>query len=178
MLNINWVSMLKTAFTQLSSWTNMKNTSGANVSSYPGGFKHVLGNALGQSSGNWIDYTFNNETSTLTMGSSTGGFFLLLGASNTEPTAEDYKLGDVLTDYTTISQSHYFNNSNEVYTTSFMTLTRTIQNETAASITIKEIGAYYKYEGNIPIMIAREVIEPVTLQPGEKHSFTMDICVQ
>ena len=41
-------------------------------------------------------------------------------------------------------------------------------------------SAYANYLNNFTgtMMLAREVIEPVTLQPGEKHSFTMDLCVE
>lgn len=66
------------------------------------------------------------------------------------------------------------------FSSSIMTITRVIRNTGNAPLTISEVGLYASYSGGFmgAMMLAREVIEPVTLQPGEKHSFTMDICVE
>lgn len=101
------------------------------------------------------------------------GCYLLIGAGTTPPTIDDYKLDSLVSNYTVLAQTHTVF---EQYGSSVFIITRTIQNPSSAEpLTIKEVGLFGG-SGRQLYMIAREVLdEPVILQPGEKHSFTMTI---
>ena len=105
----------------------------------------------------------------------TYGCRLLLGSGITPPTINDYKLENLVSDYTCITQTHTLFVE---YSASAIMVTRTIQNPSLAEpLTIKEVGLFGA-TGTKLYMIAREVLdEPVVLQPGEKHSFTMTIAL-
>lgn len=106
--------------------------------------------------------------------SSATGVYIVLG---TGATPADISLENVTEDYEIITQTK---DVPLKFSSSIMTITRVIRNTGNAPLTISEVGLYASYSGGFmgAMMLAREVIEPVTLQPGEKHSFTMDICVQ
>ena len=76
-----------------------------------------------------------------------------------------------------LQQTHAFVNDGEKILPNVLDCTRIIRNDSSEPITIKEIGLFVTTNPEC-VLLAREVIEPVTLQPGEKHSFTMDLCVQ
>ena len=97
------------------------------------------------------------------------GMYLLLGSGTTKATPDDYKLDNVESNYTVITQNHtVFTNT---YGNQILVINRIIQNSSDSAITINEQGLC-----GWKIMIARDVLpEPVTLQPGEKHTFTMTI---
>lgn len=106
---------------------------------------------------------------------------MVIGDDDTPATAYDYDLKHTLTSgFDVISQT------STIYTnrldSSFGTITRVIKNTSSDLITVKEIG--YLVSGSIDhnnspiILLAREVLTtPVTIQPGEKYSFTLDLCV-
>ena len=102
------------------------------------------------------------------------GCYLLIGAGATPPTIDDYKLESLISNYTVLAQTH--TTFSEKYSASAFIITRTIQNSnTTEPLTIKEVGLFGG-SGTQLYMIAREVLdEPVILQPGEKHAFTMTI---
>ena len=97
------------------------------------------------------------------------GIYLLLGTGAATATSDDYKLDSIESNYTVIAQNHtVFTNT---YGNQILVINRIIQNTSSSAITINELGLC-----GWQIMIAREVLdEPVTLQPGEKHTFTMTI---
>ena len=101
------------------------------------------------------------------------GCYLLIGAGATPPTIDDYKLESLISNYTVLAQTH---TTFSDYSASAFIITRTIQNpDTTESLTIKEVGLFGGSNTQL-YMIAREVLdEPVILQPGEKHAFTMTI---
>ena len=105
------------------------------------------------------------------------GVYLVLGTGTTPATAADIKLENVTEDYEVITQTK---DSPLTFSSSIITITRVIRNTGNAPLTISEVGLYASLANAFTgaIMLAREVIEPVTLQPGEKHSFTMDLCVE
>lgn len=101
---------------------------------------------------------------------------LKVGENGTPANADDYKILYALSDsfFEVLSQTtSYESNFNGVYAI----ITRVLKNKSTSPMTIKEIGLYVKGEViNDEFMIAREVLdEPVTMLPGEKHSFTMSI---
>lgn len=73
------------------------------------------------------------------------------------------------------SSAIYFNSNNS----SLGTIARTIQNVSSDPITITEIGLWGRtdsYPGEF--LLYREVLDtPVTLAPGKKYTFTIDLCV-
>ena len=107
------------------------------------------------------------------------GICLLIGSGTTEPSHEDYKLVNEITNYEVLSQSIIRNNNKN--DSEFLDITRIIRNNTAQDITVSEIGVCIKTMQNYAcasVLIAREVLEsPVIVKPGEKHSFTMSLCV-
>lgn len=109
--------------------------------------------------------------------SSAAGVYLVLGTGTTPATVADIKLENVTEDYEIVTQTKAIPLK---FSSSMINITRVIQNTGNAPLTISEVGLYASYASAFTgaIMLAREVIEPVTLQPGEKHSFTMDLCVE
>ena len=105
------------------------------------------------------------------------GVYIVLGTGTTPATAADIKLENVTEDYEIVTQTKAIPLK---FSSSMINITRVIQNTGNASLTISEVGLYASYANAFTgaMMLAREVIEPVTLQPGEKHSFTMDLCVE
>lgn len=105
------------------------------------------------------------------------GIYLVLGTGTTPATAADIKLENVTEDYEVVTQTK---DVPLKFSSTIITITRVIRNSSNAPLTISEVGLYANYLNNFTgtMMLAREVIEPVTLQPGEKHSFTMDLCVE
>lgn len=109
--------------------------------------------------------------------SSATGIYLVLGTGTTLATAADIKLENVTEDYEIVTQTKDIPLK---FSSSIITITRVIRNTGNAPLTISEVGLYASYANVFTgaMMLAREVIEPVILQPGEKHSFTMDLCVE
>ena len=97
------------------------------------------------------------------------GIYLLLGSGTTKATPDDYKLDNIESNYTVITQNHTV--FTDTYDNQILVINRIIQNTSSSAITINELGLC-----GWQVMIAREVLpEPVTLHPGEKHTFTMTI---
>lgn len=109
--------------------------------------------------------------------SSATGVYLVLGTGTTPATVADIKLENVTEDYEIVTQTKAIPLK---FSSSMINITRVIRNTGNAPLTISEVGLYASYANAFTgaMMLAREVIEPVTLQPGEKHSFTMDLCVE
>lgn len=109
--------------------------------------------------------------------SSATGVYIVLGTGTTPATVADIKLENVTEDYEIVTQTKAIPLK---FSSSMINITRVIQNTGNAPLTISEVGLYASYANAFTgaMMLAREVIEPVTLQPGEKHSFTMDLCVE
>lgn len=109
--------------------------------------------------------------------SSATGVYLVLGTGTTPATVADIKLENVTEDYEIVTQTKAIPLN---FSSSMINITRVIQNTGNAPLTISEVGLYASYANAFTgaVMLAREVIEPVTLQLGEKHSFTMDLCVE
>lgn len=104
------------------------------------------------------------------------GHWMVFGEGSTPVKSSDISVESPITDgFTVISQT---SNIPYIYSSTAMTVTRIIQNTGSAPITISEVGLYGANGQTTAIMLAHEVIEPITLQPGDKHSFTIDLCVQ
>lgn len=109
------------------------------------------------------DYTFSDQANRL-----------LIGTGDTPESPEDYKLAELTTDYTVLSSTKTLLSD---YGKNAVVYTRVIQageNE----LTIKEQGLVMGLSG-LSVLIARDVLpEPVVLQSGEKHTFTMTISLE
>lgn len=103
------------------------------------------------------------------------GIALVLGTGLTPPKSTDTALELLTEDYEVVTQTKDVPLS---FSSSIVTITRVIKNMGSAPLTISEIGLYAYMSSFGTLMLAREVIDPVTLQPGKKHSFTMDLCVE
>ena len=109
------------------------------------------------------DYTFSDQAHRL-----------LLGTGDTPESLEDYKLAELTTDYTVLSSTKTLSGE---YGKEVVIYTRVIQ-AGESGLTVKEQGLVIGYSGG-NYLIARDVLpEPVTLQPGEKHTFTMTIALE
>lgn len=96
------------------------------------------------------------------------GCYLLIGSGDSPESADAYKLDTLITQYTVLNQNHVFSST---YGGDVLLINRVIENTSDEAFTVKEVGLF-----GTNYMIAREVLtEPVTVQPGEKHTFTMTI---
>ena len=125
----------------------------------------------------WLATILQYSLTTITgEGKTQRGHWMVFGEGNTPIKSSDVSIESPITDgFTVISQT---SNIPYIYSSTVMTVTRIIQNTGSAPITISEVGLYGANGQTTAMLLAREVIEPVTLQPGEKHSFTMDLCVE
>ena len=125
----------------------------------------------------WLATILQYSLTTITgEGKAQRGHWMVFGEGSTPVKSSDISIESPITDgFTVISQT---SNIPYIYSSTVMTVTRIIQNTGSAPITISEVGLYGANSQTTAIMLAHEVIEPVTLQPGEKHSFTMDLCVE
>lgn len=107
------------------------------------------------------------------------GICLLIGSGTIKPSHDDYKLVSEIIHYEVVSQSITRNNNKN--DSEFLDVTRIIRNNTDQDISVSEIGICIKTKQDYAcasVLIAREVLEsPVIVKSGEKHSFTMSLCV-
>ena len=136
----------------------------AKVKTYNGTMSAVGGDYIQSNFSGDLNYTNYPD-------SRVDGCYLLIGSGDSPETPESYKLDSVITQYSVINQTHNFSDK---YDGSALLINRVIQNTSEEAFTVKEIGLF-----GGDYMIAREVLpEPVTLQPGEKHTFTMTISLE
>lgn len=99
---------------------------------------------------------------------------LALGTGQTVATPEDYDLEEIITDYEVVSQSARLMFGDSPSSTAY-TISRTIKNTKEEELTVSEIGLMVHSDYN-DYLLAREVLNPgVTINPGEKHTFTLTI---
>ena len=121
-----------------------------------------ISNFLGFASGNGLDYSAGQSMR------------LLLGSGDSNASIDDYKLESLITDYSVLAHSK---TSIGTYDTLCTVFSRTIQAN--SNITIKEYAVVSVDNSGNTLLLAREVLpEPVVLQPGEKHTFTMTISLE
>ena len=126
----------------------------------------------------WLATILQYSITTITGdGEAQRGHWMVFGEGSTPVKSSDISIESPITEgFDVISQT---SNIPYIYSSTAMTVTRIIQNTGSTPITISEVGLYGANVSTETIMLAREVLaEPITLQPGEKHSFTMDLCVE
>ena len=101
---------------------------------------------------------------------------LRLGTGDASVTPEDYHLDTQSNALTAISHNvTYGDDWNDNFIATYVS---TFKNNTANTVTIKEVGAFYynNYTTNPnPFMVARQVISPREVAPGETVTFTMSV---
>lgn len=129
-----------------------------------------------------LNFTTDKEDTSINMSNDPGlGIRLLLGSGSTPATPDDVNLESTISAYQVVSQTHQLNNG---YGSTILTINRLVKNNTESDISISEMGlfttaSYYGYGSGAAFLLAREVLpEPVTLHPGEKHTFTMTISLE
>lgn len=131
------------------------------VKNYSGGTSTIFANYIANGFGADLLYKTYPE-------SSWDGCYLLIGSGDSPESVDAYKLDELITQYTVLNQNHVLSSA---YGGAVLLINRVIQNTSDEAFTVKEIGLF-----GTNYMIAREVLsEPVTLQPGERHTFTMAI---
>ena len=106
-----------------------------------------------------VDYTNTAE-----------GVHFLFGSGDTPVTIDDYKLGELVTTYQGVAMNH---TTFKDYSENVFHVTRTIKNTSDSPITIKEMGVFGAYNGEL-FMLARTVLPtPETIEPNEMHDFAM-----
>lgn len=101
---------------------------------------------------------------------------LRLGTGDTSVTPEDYHMDTESNALTAISHNvTYGDDWNDNFIATYVS---TFKNNTANTVTIKEVGAFYYNNYTVqpnPFMIARQVISPREVAPGETVTFTMSV---
>ena len=105
------------------------------------------------------------------------GMTLVVGSGTTEPTVNDFRLESPVSSLSVVTSSNSGNRAISYDDNFIYTLSKTFRNNTENPITITELGAYSQELPNSGgvIMYAREVISPVTIQPGATYSFSITI---
>lgn len=101
--------------------------------------------------------------------------YIALGSSSLAPADTDHCIGTDVTASLTLVGG---NVSNAVISgTGYVcSITATFRNDTAADVSVSEIGAYiYHNVGVAYFMVSRDVIETVTIRPGKTATFTVTI---
>lgn len=148
-------------------------------------------NRSGTDSGKYLPVTYINidGTTTTVSGSYVANCayhcqntaLLVPGSGTTAPTASDYCAENEITELTETGSGTDFSSKTAVtyeMPYHFLTVTRTFRNDTDSNITVAEICFYGKPTNNGGqkyAMLAREVISPVVIAPGESYSFSLTI---
>ena len=96
---------------------------------------------------------------------------IILGIGTTPPTYSDYKMENYNTGLT-------YSNSTASWSAPNFILTESATNNADANIIVSELGVFGLGDGsasNKRILLTRNVIEPVTIKPGETKTFTVKI---
>lgn len=118
-----------------------------------------------------------NEVGTTPNSSSFYYFGIVLGTGTTPPTIDDYKMESYIPEgtlsYTSsnitlpLTDGEWTNNGT-------FSLTQTVSNNTENPVTVTELGVYNSNSSNNTracILLTRDVISPVTIQPNETKTF-------
>lgn len=107
---------------------------------------------------------------------------LVIGSSNQATSDKDRSLqAPIHQGFDVLSQTTVY--TANTYDGELALITRVIKNTSSNPMFVREIGIYgYWFDGNREcgnnFMIAREVLsETIKIQPGEKHAFTISLCI-
>ena len=109
------------------------------------------------------------------------GITLIVGNGTTPATINDIKIESQIKTLTPISSSVIYSNK-DIDPSIFYGVNKTYKNNTSESITITEICLYTQmpYVGDgrtlwAKVLLAREVIDPIIMAPGETYTFSINI---
>ena len=106
---------------------------------------------------------------------------LEVGTGNTHPTVNDFSLAEKCEQLTPISIISTYSSETYENASYCVNISKTFKNNTDSEITINEIAltasAISASNGvhSHNFIVCREVIEPVTLQPGDTYTFSIEI---
>lgn len=104
---------------------------------------------------------------------------VIVGSGSDPATAEDYALGSRIDTLTLVSEEAVEGayNTRSYADRTISTYTATYRNDTNAPITVAEVGVALEFNtvwlGGEYILLSRDVIQPVVIQPGKTFSFTV-----
>lgn len=109
------------------------------------------------------------------------GITLIVGNGTTPATINDIKIESQIKTLTPISSSVFYSNR-DIDPSIFYGINKTYKNNTSESITVTEICLYtqipYVADGRNAwsnVLLAREVVDPVIIAPGETYTFSINI---
>lgn len=120
-----------------------------------------------------------NETATSAASYVFSSWGIVLGTGTTPPTIDDYKMESYIPEGTLSYTGSSFTlplTDGEWANNGTFSLTQTVANNTEAPVTVTELGVYNS--GNTGttracILLTRNVISPVTIQPNETKTFVI-----
>lgn len=103
-------------------------------------------------------------------GDSKKGIVMQLGTGSTAPAPEDYCLESIATDLTVSSASREYSQSGSVI------FTYEFYNSSSEDITVTEAAVFLQsFQYDLCAMLAREVIDPVTVEAYSSKTFTFEL---
>lgn len=121
------------------------------------------------------------DSGTLNLGALLRTLGLYVGANDTPAASSDYAFTSLRSNLglTTISMTGTNDSTDPSYTQDYIAVfTSTLRNNTASDIAVKEVGVIGNAHGqgyDFPVLIARDVFDPITIAPGEIYTFSMYI---
>lgn len=105
---------------------------------------------------------------------------LYVGSDSTAPTADDYTMGETNLGLTVVATTGTNDSTAGDFRQNYIAIfNRTFRNDTDTDITVSEVGIIGSGRGPFSnpktFLIARDVIDPVTIAPGEAYTFSMYI---
>lgn len=119
----------------------------------------------------------NTEGSTQFSASAINKIFVRGGSGNTPVTVDDRDLDSPVLTLTEIDNTNTQKGTPRSYEDNFiLTVTTTYQNNTGEDVIIRELGLFlFETYASREHMIARILIDPVTVRAGRSYAFTMTI---
>ena len=110
------------------------------------------------------------------------GITLVVGNGTTLETIDDYKIESKINSLTPLSSSIAYSTIDNFDLSLFYAVNKTYKNNTTEKITVTEIclytqGAYWNGNRGVlgDVLLAREVIDPIIIAPGETYTFSINI---
>lgn len=137
--------------------------------------KTVSGTTKSWSTQNALDSEFKKiatvyEPNNSSISGSKTGIVMQLGTGSTAPAPEDYCLESIATDLTVSSASREYSQSGRVI------FTYEFYNSSSEDITVTEAAVFLQsFQYDLCAMLAREVIDPVTVEAYSSKTFTFEL---
>lgn len=110
------------------------------------------------------------------------GITLVVGNGTTVETIDDYKIESKINNLTPLSSSIAYSTKDNFDLSLLYAVNKTYKNNTTENITVSEIclytqGAYWNGNRGVlgDVLLARKVINPIIIAPGETYTFSINI---